>query len=89
MLGIIWDKHRINQKCSSMFDIIDPEKPWIVKNPADETRPFFLLYDPVHLIKNMRNNWLTEKVGILEFIDIEEIRELDSVVLLMWRQLML
>ena len=30
-------------------------------------RIFFLLYNFVHLLKNIRNNWLTEASGILKF----------------------
>ena len=30
---------------------------------------FFLLYDPVHLMKNIRNNWVSEKTKTLEFKD--------------------
>ena len=33
----------------------------------DPQRPLFLLYDPVHLIKNIRNNFLTEKTQTLRF----------------------
>ena len=31
----------------------------------------FTLYDPTHLFKNIRNNWITEKTQTLEFIDME------------------
>ena len=30
-------------------------------------QPLFLLFDPVHLVKNLRNNWQTEKTGTLSF----------------------
>ena len=30
---------------------------------------FFLIYDSVHLMKNVRNNWVTEKTKTLEFND--------------------
>ena len=40
-----------------------PKKPWLTEDGV------FLLFDYVHLIKNIRNLWLTEKVGELEVED--------------------
>ena len=34
-------------------------------------KTLFLLYDPTHLFKNIRNNWLTEKTKSLSFRDPE------------------
>ena len=31
----------------------------------------FTLYDPTQLFKNLRNNWITEKIQTLEFLDPE------------------
>ena len=31
----------------------------------------FLLFDPIHLFKNIKNNWLTEKMKKLNFEDFE------------------
>ena len=36
---------------------------------SESSAPLFLLYDPVHLMKNIRNNWITEKLKLLDFID--------------------
>ena len=44
--------------------------------PAFQNQPLFLLYDPVHLIKNFRNNWITEKTQTLRFIDPETDRHI-------------
>ena len=52
--------NRTNQKFFNMFETI-PGKPW------QTTDGLFLLYDFVHLIKNIRNNWLTETMGELNF----------------------
>ena len=43
----------------------------------------FLCYDPVHLLKNFRNNWLTEKTQSLEFKDPES----ERVVVAKWSDL--
>ena len=40
--------------------------PYITKSPSSGS-PLYLLFDPVHLIKNIRNNWLTEKTQTLKF----------------------
>ena len=54
VLAIVADGHRTNQRC---FDILskDSPKPWFYKNTNT-----FLLYDFVHIMKCIRNNWLTE-----------------------------
>ena len=38
----------------------------------------FLNYDPVHLLKNIRNNWHTEKMQMLQFDDPNTRRVLKS-----------
>ena len=53
--GIICDNNRVNQKCFNLFTPIG-EKRWIVHSPAVRGKELFLIYDPVHLIKNIRNN---------------------------------
>ena len=37
--------------------------------PNSVFRDLFLLYDPTHLFKNIRNNWITEKTKSLSFRD--------------------
>ena len=59
-ITIIADRNRTNQKFFNMFETI-PGKPW------QTTGGLFLLYDFVHLIKNIRNNWLTETMRELNF----------------------
>ena len=44
-----------------MFDP-KPDAPWVTKDGK-----LFLLYDHVHLMKCIRNNWLTEKCGEIVF----------------------
>lgn len=59
-ISIIADGNRTNQKFFKMFETI-PLKPWLT------TGGLFLLFDFVHLLKNIRNNWLTESTGELNF----------------------
>ena len=58
---LIADGNRTNQKFFKLFSTVKG-KPWLT------TDGIFLLFDPVHLIKSIRNNWLTEKSGELKFL---------------------
>ena len=57
---VICDGNRNNQAFFRLFDT-EPQQPWLTKGGM------YLLYDFVHLLKNIRNNWLTEKMGELAF----------------------
>ena len=59
---LICDNNRVNQKFFIMFDRV-PKKPWLTKEGL------FLLFDFVHILKSVRNNWLTEKMKELSFFD--------------------
>ena len=58
--AVICDGNRNNQAFFRLFDT-EPQQPWLTKGGI------YLLYDFVHLLKNIRNNWLTEKMGELAF----------------------
>ena len=60
--AIISDGNRVNSACFQKYATL-PEKPWVTDAGV------FLLYDFVHLLKNIRNLWLTEKSGELVFED--------------------
>ena len=53
------DGSRVNQALFKKFDTIEP---WRTKENM------FLLFDFVHLMKTVRNNWITEKTQELEFV---------------------
>ena len=57
---IISDGNRINQSFFKKFETVE-NKPWISLGGS------YLLYDFVHLMKNIRNLWLTEKTGTFDF----------------------
>ena len=60
ILCIITDNNAINGKAMSYF--ANPPKLSIVyKNPFDKTRPLFFMFDSVHLLKCIRNNWIGQK----------------------------
>ena len=59
-MAVITDNNRTNQAFFKLFNT--PEsKPWKTSDGI------FLLYDYVHLLKSVRNNWITEKTQNLEF----------------------
>ena len=57
---IIGDNNRVNQ---AIFASFDRAKPSITK------QGIYLLFDFVHIIKTIRNNWIIEKSQELEFSD--------------------
>ena len=61
-VAIICDNNKVNVKFFSLFETLE-EKPWLTKNNI------FLLYDYVHIWKNIRNNWITEKTQEIQFKD--------------------
>jgi hypothetical protein len=64
--AIICDNNHVNQAYYNSFEKKNAKKPWLA---SDGT---YLLYDFVHLMKNLRNNWLTEKSQQLRYIDPED-----------------
>ena len=61
--AIICDNNRVNQ---SFFRLFQGDVPWKTKDEI------FLLFDFVHLIKSIRNNWITEKTKELIFYEGDE-----------------
>ena len=59
-ISVIADGNRVNQSFFKMFETV-PGTPWVTTNGM------FLLFDFVHLLKCIRNNWLTEKTHELSF----------------------
>ena len=59
-VAIVCDGNRVNQAFFKLFTTVSNE-PWRTTNDI------FLLFDFVHLLKCVRNNWITEKMQELEF----------------------
>ena len=64
------DNLRVNQKCFKFFhqnftsfNIFSVAHPV----PNDKFLALFIFYNPTHLFKNIRNNWVTEKTQTLNF----------------------
>ena len=76
VFGIMSDNLSVNQKTFKMFHEISKSiGVYSVPHPFPNSKftELFTLYDPTHLFKNVRNNWVTEKCQTLEFIDPETI----------------
>ena len=64
VIGSITDDHKVNQKFVTLFPCVNGLR----RHPHDDDRPWFHLFDPVHLLKRIRDNWITEKLQQLELI---------------------
>lgn len=66
IICVVADNHRVNQRAFALL-ANDQNEPWLAQSPACPSRALFLLSDPVHLMKNVRNSWITEKSERLVF----------------------
>ena len=74
VFGIMSDNLSVNQKTFKMFHEAFKSVSVCSANhpiPNSKFKVLFTLYDPTHLFKNVRNNWVSEKTQTLEFIDPE------------------
>ena len=62
MIAVIADGHRTNQKCFFTWGMDSLSR--LKKNKNSD---IFLLFDYVHVVKCLRNNWLTEKTKRLQY----------------------
>ncbi|KAF2346076.1 hypothetical protein FHG87_023168 [Trinorchestia longiramus] len=60
VIGSITDNHKVNQQYCKLFDRLGDCNA-TAKHPFDNKRVWFLLFDTVHLLKCIRNNWISEK----------------------------
>jgi hypothetical protein len=60
VVAIICDNNKVNVKMFRRFHTV-PDQPWLT------TKGIFLLFDYVHIMKNVRNNWITEKCQEIRF----------------------
>ena len=61
LVGSITDNHNVNQNFCKLFSKSCASQKFKAIHPLDVKRVWFLLFDPVHLLKCIRNNWITEK----------------------------
>ena len=64
----ICDNNIINRQCYSLLHDSSSSSPsFIAKNPVGSDCPLYLLYDTTHLLKNFRNNWITQANQLIDF----------------------
>ena len=65
--SVIMDNNRVNQSTyASMWS--SETEPLLAVSPACANRPLFLLSDTTHLLKSLRNSWITEKDEQVEYV---------------------
>ena len=69
--AIISDNNRVNQKFFKMFS---SSSSWKTNDGQ------FILFDYVHLLKSIRNNWITETMQELEYVHENEKKLLNGVI---------
>lgn len=60
VLCVITDNNALNGKAMSLF-ASPPKLSIVYRNPAQSSRPLFFIYDAVHLLKCIRNNWINQR----------------------------
>ncbi|KAJ6648097.1 hypothetical protein Bhyg_03322 [Pseudolycoriella hygida] len=58
IVSLIADNNRVNQ---NVFSLLAPNGSFSFKNPTYDDRTIHLLYESIHVFKNIRNNWLNQK----------------------------
>ena len=60
VICVITDNNAINGKALSLF-AKPPKLSIVYPHPVESSRPLFFMYDSVHLLKCIRNNWINQK----------------------------
>lgn len=62
VVALVCDNHPVNRACYNIFND-HCNQPWMGKLETESSHTFILLFDTVHLLKSIRNNWYSEKAG--------------------------
>ncbi|XP_039285920.1 uncharacterized protein LOC120351775 isoform X1 [Nilaparvata lugens] len=60
VICVISDNNAINRKAMSLFSN-PPNLSIVYPHPSDNRKPLFYLFDTVHILKCIRNNWINQK----------------------------
>lgn len=63
---VVSDNNSINRKAMSNFSR-PPKLQIVYKHPADSNKALFYIFDSVHILKCIRNNWLNQKDQTLTY----------------------
>ena len=72
VFGVVTDNLSVNQKVfKTLREKYKPRTICSIDHPIENKHfsDMHLFYDTTHLMKNIRNNWITEKTKTLEFLD--------------------
>ena len=72
IFSVVTDNLSMNQKVFKiLWEMYTPLTICSVEHPIENTNfpDLYTLYDTTHLIKNIRNNWISEKTWTLEFLN--------------------
>ena len=60
IISIVSDNNNVNRKAA---ELLTPNKllSSVIQHPFDETRKLFIIFDAVHILKCIRNNWERKK----------------------------
>lgn len=88
IIFVVTDNNSINRKMMSLFNS-PPSLNIVYPHPADSSRPLFYIFDSVHVLKSIRNNWLNQKNEELNFFypDIENLSHCHTASFLTLRKL--
>jgi hypothetical protein len=75
VVTIITDNNKVNVKLLTQLSG-EQKLNIFIEHPCDKSKNFFLLFDNVHLLKNIRNNWLNEKTKTFIFPSLENNSEI-------------
>ena len=82
VICVLTDNNSINRKAMSYFHS-PPQCSTVYRHPAQNSRPLFFMFDSVHLLKCIRNNWINQKTfdKCMQFPDfsLDELSVCDSV----------
>jgi hypothetical protein len=60
VLCVVCDNYSVNRKAMSLF-CDNRELKNVYSHPVDNSRPLFFIIDSVHILKNIRNNWINKE----------------------------
>ncbi|XP_055928146.1 uncharacterized protein LOC129959352, partial [Argiope bruennichi] len=61
VICVVTDNNSVNQKAMSQFASPSQSYSILYPHPVNKERPLFFMIDTVHLLKNIRNNWINQK----------------------------
>ena len=72
VFGVVTDNLSVNQKVfKTLYEKYKPRTICSIDHPIENKHfsDMHLFYDTIHLMKNIQNNWITEKTKTLKFLD--------------------